>query len=142
MKHHSPTEAKPRFPVLPQTAVDGLWRGPALPEGVTPTNQYCGVFGKRMIFAPPIRTLSPEIQAASWDWWLTGRTDGYDEGVLSGYQMGYAQAESDMAAIQRQAVAVVQSLPNKSLADRYEESGELDRANQLRERAERLGYAI
>lgn len=126
------------FPKLED--LDSLYRAPVLPESVVPTYRYCSVMRRRMTFAPPLETLSDLGKAAAWEYYMIGFGHGRELERAHAYREGYAQAEAEMAALQRQAVAVARSVETDypTMARRR---GDHERAQRAEQRARERGYA-
>ena len=117
-------------------------KAPILPENPPwPTNTYCPVLKRRMLWAPVYSELSKLGQCVSWDYYNAGRNDG----VAEAYERGYLQGRNDeaeaMAEIQRQAVAIAHDV-KPAYWVLSEIRGEPRRAKAARDRAIKLGYFI
>ena len=127
------------------TDYEALGRGPILPpEPPAPSNLFCPTMGRRMIYAPPYMSLSDQGKAVYWDIYFAGRDDEAAESVArvaAAYAQGRADEREELAALQRQAVAIAHDVrePYWVLAERR---GEHRRAQVARDRAIERGYFV
>ena len=115
--------------------------GPFLPADAVRTDRFCPDLGRHLLFATPLAELSVQGRANAWEFYRLGSIQGLEQGRAEGYREGYAQAEADMAALQRQAVAVVRSHePSYPVLARRR--GDFARADRAEARARKLGYFV
>ena len=125
---------------VPKIVLEG--GGPVLPEGAPPpSNLYCPVMGRYMLWAPPFNELTAHGQAVGYDYYWSGYDDGKAMGILLGYRQGRYDEAEHIAALQRRASAVARSV-GEPYWDLAEHRGEHERAQKALQRAKEKGYYI
>ena len=115
---------------------------PILPANVpAPSNLFCPVLGRRMLFAPPYLSLTDQAKAVAWDYYFAGRNDGAAEAYTRGYLQGRYDEAEELAAIQRQAAAIAHDV-RPTYWDLCERRGEPKRAAAALARAKERGYFV
>ena len=117
-------------------------KSPILPANVPdPSNLFCPVMGRKMLFAPPYMTLTDHAQAVAWDYYFCGRNDEAAAAYERGYLQGRHDEAEELAALQRQAVAVARDV-RPTYWDLSEIRGEPERAAAALARAKERGYFV
>ena len=115
--------------------------GPFLPANAVRTDRFCPDLGRHLLFATPLAELSVQGRANAWEFYRLGSIQGLEQGRAEGYREGYAQAEADMAALQRHAVAVVRT-HEPSYPELCRRRRDFARADRAEQRARERGYFV
>ena len=121
---------------------EDLGRGPILPpDAPMPRGEYCPTIGRKLLWAPRYDALDTRGKCVAYDYYFCGHDNGYREGYRDGYLKGREAEAEELAALQRQAVAIAHDVrePYWVLAERR---GEHRRAQVARDRAIERGYFV